>query len=108
MKKYFAILSILTVIGTFIYGQSAHAMGLFYTETTYPVSVTGAKATKDLKYLKKGTSQSKCILGLVELGDAGVEEAARQANIKQVHFVDVHVKSIFIFFSKLTTEVYGE
>jgi len=108
MKKYLMQLSLLAVIGAFMLSQSAQATGLFYTETTYPVSVTGAKSIKDIKYLKKGTSESKCILGLVELGDAGVEEAARQAGIKQVHFVDVHIKSIFIFFSKLTTEVYGE
>ncbi len=108
MKKHLASLSILTVIGAFLLSQSAQATGLFYTETVYPVSATGAKTTKDLKYLKKGVSESKCILGLVELGDAGIEEAARAANIKQVYFIDIKVKSIFIFFSRLTTEVYGE
>lgn len=108
MKKNLTYLLVLAGIAVFLFSQSAQAMGLFYTETTYPVTATGAKTTKDLKYLKKGISKSKCILGMVELGDAGIEEAAKEANIKQIDFIDIKVKSIFIFFSRITTEVYGE
>lgn len=108
MKKHLTGIYALAIISAFIFTQSAQAMGLFYTETTYPVTATGAKATKDLKYLKKGVSKSKCILGLVELGDAGIDEAAKSANIRQISFIDIKVKSIFIFISRITTEVYGE
>ena len=108
MKKIFTTLAAAGVLAAFTLGQSAQALGVFYTNTTYPLTATGAKINKDIKSLKKGVSKSKCILGLVELGDSGIEEAAKNANIKQIYFVDVKVKSIFVFFQRLTTEVYGE
>lgn len=86
----------------------ANAMGLFYTNATYPVLATGVKTDKAIECLKCGSASALSVLFLVELGDAGLKEAARCGDIKQVYFVDVNEKSVFFFFRKLTTTVYGE
>jgi len=92
----------------FICVNQANAAGIFYTEATYPLTATGVKSTKPVTNLKKGTAQTTNILYLIELGDAGIKEAAQSAGIKQVHFIDVYEKSIFVFFKKTIVNVYGE
>ena len=47
-------------------------------------------------------------LGLVKVGDAGVDKAAKNANIKEISYIDVREQTIFIFFKKITTTVYGK
>jgi len=105
MKKI--ILS--TILGGLLlmHVQAANAMGLFYTNAQYPVTATGVKST-DLSNLKKGESDALNVLWLVEIGDAGVYEAAKEAGIKQIHFIDVREKTVFFFFRRIKTYVYGE
>lgn len=104
MKKF--ILG-LVLLGTMAC-TPANAMGLFYTDATYPVAATGIKGTKDITCLKQGRASATSILFVVEVGDAGLGAAAKEGCIKQVYYVDVHVKSVFVFFRKTTTTVYGE
>ncbi len=85
----------------------AKAMGLFYTNASYPITATGT-TVKDLDALKKGSASSTNILFLVELGDAGIDVAAKKANITKISYIDVTEKSIFIFWRKVTVNVYGE
>ncbi len=84
-----------------------YATGLFYTNSTVPVAATG-NILKDSSCLKKGESSATCILFLVELGDAGINTAAKNGGITKIDFIDVSEKSVFIFFRKITTKVYGE
>jgi len=86
----------------------ANAMGLFYTDTTYPLLATGVKSTKDISCLAKGTASALNVLFIVQVGDAGLSAASRDGNIKQVYFADVNEQSVFIFFKRITTTVYGE
>ncbi|MDD3435612.1 MAG: TRL domain-containing protein [Candidatus Gastranaerophilales bacterium] len=86
----------------------ANAMGLFYTDATYPMTATGVRTTKTVDCLKKGKSSAIGILFLVELGDAGLGAASKDGDIKQVYFVDINEKTVLIFFRKITTTVYGE
>jgi hypothetical protein len=58
--------------------------------------------------LKHGSAQTNNILYCVELGDAGIKEAASNAGIRQINYIDYDVKSIFFFFKKITVNVYGE
>lgn len=102
MKKY--LLLILIFLLSF---NDANAMGLFYTNATYPLTATGAKVD-NLDELKKGTSSSNNILFLIEIGDAGIDTAAKKGNIKKISYVDVHEKNIFIFWRKVLVTVYGE
>lgn len=105
MKKL-AITSILSVL-MFANTQMVNAMGLFYTDAQYPVTATGVEAV-NLNNLKKGESSALNVLWAVEIGDAGVYKAAKDAGIKQIHFIDVREKTIFFFFRKIRTYVYGE
>ena len=102
MKKILIALILILFINV-----DAQAMGLFYTNATYPITATGAKA-KDLSMLKKGSASANSILFCVELGDASIDKAAKNAGITKITHVDVQQKSIFIFWSKTTVNVYGE
>lgn len=102
MKKL--LFTLIIMVGL---SMPTYAMGLFYTNATVPVTATG-NILKDSSCLKKGESSATSILFLVELGDAGINTAARNAGITKIDFVDVNEKSVFIFFRKITTKVYGE
>jgi hypothetical protein len=108
MKKNLLTTALTLTTAAIITAQPAMAMGIFYTEATYPHTATGAKAFKDIKTLKKGTAIAKNYVCVVELGDASIDAAAKAAGITQVHYVDIYVKSIFFFWKKIVTEVYGE
>lgn len=72
------------------------------------VNISDKKST--LK-LKKGESSAINILGLVEMGDAGIYKAAKSAGIKQVYYVDVIKEKLYayyFYYTKITTVVYGE
>ncbi|MBQ4078316.1 TRL-like family protein [bacterium] len=102
MKKILIVLSFILFTNL-----NAQAMGLFYTNATYPITATGAKV-KDLSTLKKGSASANSILFCVEIGDASIDKAAKNAGITKITHIDVHQKSIFIFWSKTTVNVYGE
>lgn len=104
MKKIFLSLALFSILTC----TPANATGLLYTDATYPIMATGVKTTKDIRCLKRGCASAKSILFLVELGNAGLAKAAKNGCIEQVYFVDVHEKSVFIFFREITTTVYGE
>jgi len=105
MKKFI----ITTILSLFLLSniQQASAMGLFYTNAEYPVTATGVKIT-NLHNLKRGESSAINILWAVEIGDAGVYKAAKDGNIKQISFIDVREKTVFFFFRRIKTIVYGE
>ena len=86
---------------------NAQAMGLFYTNATYPVTATGTKV-KDLSTLKKGSASANNIFYFVEVGDASIDKAAKNAGITKISHIDINQKSVFIFWSKTTVNVYGE
>lgn len=100
---------ILTVLGLafMLTATQANAMGLFYTDATYPVTATGAKV-QDLSKLKKGTASTNNILFVVETGDASIDTAAKNGGIKKITHVDITEKSVFIFWRGVTVTVYGE
>ena len=103
MKKILTILGLIFLLS----GTKTNAMGLFYTNTTYPISATGA-TIQDLSTLKKGTASSNNILFLVETGDASIDTAAKNGGIKKISHIDIEEKSVFIFWRGVKVSVYGE
>lgn len=103
MKKILTILTLTLMLTS----SQANAMGLFYTNTTYPLTATGCEVN-DLQSLKKGTSSSNNILFLIEVGDSSINTAAKNANIKKISHIDIQEKSVFIFWRGITVSVYGE
>ncbi len=105
MKKLFTLLG--AIICLTLFQNSANAMGVFYTNATYPITATGT-TVKDLTKLKKGTASATNVLYFVEVGDAGVDTAAKNGNIEKISHIDVNELTVFFFFRKLTVTVYGE
>ena len=106
MKK-FLTLSLLTILTIFLTQTASQAAGIFYTDATYPVTATGTKV-ENLYHLKKASVVTKNYLCAVELGDASIDKAVKDAGITKISYIDVNEKTIFIFFRKITVNVYGE
>lgn len=107
MKKLLLGLSLLIGL-SFAGSQSANAFALFYGDVDYPVIATGVTAPCDLSKLKVGKSSAVNILYFVEIGDAGIEKAVKDGCIQKINFIDINEKTVFIFFKRITTSVYGE
>jgi hypothetical protein len=114
----------------FSFGYKYATRGFVYTETRTPEFLPKAPNLKPISSkeinvahqqyygeegyrppyagLKKGLSNSVNVLGLVELGNAGIKEAAKNGNISKIQFVDAKRERLYVFYEKLTTIVYGE
>ena len=103
MKKILAVFGLAFMLT----GTQVNAMGLFYTDATYPVTATGSKV-QDLSTLKKGTASTNNILFLVETGDESIDTAAKNGGINKISHIDIHEKSVFIFWKGIKVTVYGE
>lgn len=108
--------------------QSAHAIGIntsayydkgaIFSGSTFPQSTANAvnlPKQQNLQKLKTGYAAKTNFFGLVEIGDSGIDKAAKQANITQIHYVDTTVSKVYIpllfipIYAKTTrTTVYGE
>lgn len=86
---------------------STNAMGLLFTQSTRPVGITCTRAC-DVCRLRCGCSSSINILWLFEVGDSGIDAAAKDGCIKQIMYADRTESTFFIFFRRLTTTVYGD
>lgn len=82
---------------------SCGSLGVIYTDYTAP-----GTATSNTVGRKVGSSERISVLGVVAIGDAGINAAASQAGIKKISHVDVKEFSVLGLFSKVTTYVYGE
>lgn len=95
--------------------------GLIYSGTTFPNSVAKSEniqnntTIKNLKDLKSGESTSNNILNIVETGDASIDAAAKNGNIKKIYYVDQKIDKMYIpilfipiYVKQKKTIVYGE
>lgn len=109
MGYIFNFLSVLCIIifvsnNAFAYSINSsqyYNKGFIYSNSSFPKSVAKQNpCNKDLSTLKNGTSISRSYFSLVEVDNAGIEEAAQNAGIKKISHIDVNEKSIFIFGEK--------
>jgi len=77
--------------------------GLLFTNVDGPVS-----ATMSDNYSKVGEASCSAILGLISTGDASINEAMRNGNIRKIHHVDHNSTSILGIYAQFTTVVYGD
>lgn len=78
--------------------------GIFFTNTTIPLTATGAKVAVN----KVGYASSYSIFGLVTFGDAGVKAAAENGNVGEIAYVDSNFVAFpFFVFTVNTTVVSG-
>ena len=97
--------------------------GVYYSDVTLPF-ITGKSINlyekgnfipvSYRKKFKKGESSRVNYLGLVEVGNAGIMEAAKNGKITKFYYVEVRREKLFlsaflpIYFNKFITTVYGE
>ena len=77
--------------------------GTIYTGYTKPYEITANKIGT-----KVGTSKNVGVLGIVAVGNAGVNDAAKLAGITKISHVDVKTMSVLGLFVIKTYYVYGE
>ena len=58
--------------------------------------------------VKVGTAEAKGYVGVVALGDASIQAAAREAGITRIHHVDYQAKSYVGVYTIYTIIVYGD
>ena len=78
---------------------------LIYDGTTAPLTVTSNPLGN---HVKVGKSNYVKVLGLVGVGDGGINAAAKNGGISKISIVDVQKTSILGMFTKSETIVYGE
>lgn len=74
-----------------------------YTDVKAPVAVTSNSVSN-----KVGTSQAISYLGVVAVGDASIDAAAKRGGITKIHHVDEHATNVLGLFAKYEVIVYGE
>lgn len=77
--------------------------GFAYTDIKDGMAVTGNAGSS-----KVGTAEVKGYVGLVALGDASIQTAAREAGITRIHHVDYQTKSYVSVYTIYTIIVYGD
>ena len=120
MKRFLLLLAMAVICV-----PSAHAVNLsryfdqggIYSGSSFPVDVAKDvdNTMPPIEGLKYGEASTNNILGIVEIGDRGVQKAARNAGITRIHYVDTKVNKIYIpigciplYVKQTTTRVYGE
>lgn len=92
---------------TFLTGCAAYAVspvyGALYTNVNAPFT-----ATSQPTYSKVGTASCLSIFGLIAIGDASIETAAKMGRITKIHHVDYKTTSFLGIYAKFTVYVYGE
>ena len=78
-------------------------MGALYTDMQ-----SGETATDNPVGNKVGTAEAMNYLGLLVMGDASINTAAKKAGIKKISHIDSQKTTVFGIFSKYTIFVYGQ
>lgn len=105
MKKTFLRLFALVAVAVSMQSCIATQAG---TGGLYTNVKQGEMATSNVRGSKMGTAKASAYLGLIAIGDASVEAAARDGGITRISHVDSQKKSILGIVTSTTTIVYGE
>lgn len=101
MKKFFAMAFAAAVLVSC--GAVKAPLSGAYTDVKDGLLVTGNAGSS-----KVGTATATGYVGIVALGDASIQAAAKQGGISRIHHVDYHSTSILGFVNTYTIYVYGE
>lgn len=80
-------------------------LGTVFTEIQAPLDITydGSAVTG-----KSGVSESMAILGLVAIGDASANAAAKEGNITTINHADYEFFNVMGVYQRYRTVVYGQ
>lgn len=102
-KTIFSVACALALTLGFSSCSSVGLVGVFYTGYTEPAAVTSNNLGT-----KVGQGSAISILGIVALGDAGIEQATKKAGINKVSHIDKKMVSVLGIYTKVIYTVYGE
>jgi hypothetical protein len=105
MKNISIVCLVLFLFAPFFSGCMSTG-GIIYHKAKYPYAV--GTGDLDIEHLKTGKAGATNILGLFEIGNAGILEAARNGNIKKISIVDCEICSVLQLVSTYKTIVRGE
>lgn len=105
MKKVFMFLGVASIAVLMSSCASVGLGGMVYEGITVPHSVTSNTISDNAKV---GKSNHISVLGIVAVGDGGINAAAKNAGIKKISHVDEQKTSILGVYTKSETIVYGE
>ncbi len=106
MKKYIT-LSLAAIAAALVSGcASSVPKGVFLTDVTLPIAVTSNSRKAEAP--KVGKSQCKDFFGLIANGDASINAAMRDGNIKTVYYVDWKANNVLGVVGTYECTVYGE
>jgi hypothetical protein len=77
--------------------------GTFFSDVKSPLL-----ATSNSNSSKVGTAEAKSYLGVIAIGDASIDAAAKSAGITKIHHVDEQAISIMGVIATYKIFVYGE
>ncbi len=100
MKKILAIAAATIMMTGCV---KAPIIGGLYTDVKDGVAVTNNAGSS-----KVGTATARGYVGVIALGDASIQAAAKSAGITRIHHVDYQAKSYVGAYTEYTTIVYGE
>ena len=102
MKKLCAVM----ILAGFVFAGCAsyQPLGVVYTAVDAGV----AAGNGPVGYSKVGKAEAQSVLGLVATGDASIQTAVKNGNIKTIKYVDYHVENILGVIGKYTVIVYGD
>ena len=105
MKKNITYAVILLGIMVLLTGcATPFPYGVLYTGIKSPIAVGDGS----LNYSKIGTSTSTSFLGLIATGDASIETAKANGDIRTIKYVDYKAENILGIIGTYTTTVYGD
>jgi len=102
-KALFATLFGISMLGLASCSTAMGGAGVLYSGVT-----VGQGATSNTVGTKVGTSEAYGVLGLVNIGNAGIQKAARDGGITKISHVDVKTTGVLGLFTSYKTIVYGE
>lgn len=106
MKKKKLLLSLMVVaLATGFSSCALLGTGMVYEGVTEPLTATSNPLGNGTKV---GTSNTVSVLGIVSIGNGGINAAAKNAGITKISVVDVNKTSVLGLFTKHETVVYGE
>lgn len=76
--------------------------------TLYTDMQSGETATSNTVGNKVGTAEAMNLFGVLVMGDASINAAAKKAGIKKISHVDSRKSSLLGLYAKYTVFVYGE
>ena len=103
MKKILLSLSCVAMLGLASCSTVMGGAGALVSVVT-----TGQTATSNPVGTKVGTSEAFGILGLVNVGNASIQKAARDGGITKISHVDVKTLGVLGIYTQYKTIVYGD